>query len=169
MLHKAIKGFEDYLVTDTGRVYSLKSGGYLKLVKHHNDYLFVTLCKKNERRAKSVHRLVADAFIVNFENKETVDHINRDKTDNRVENLRWADYNEQRENSSTTISCKEKLGLAIIEQINEEVSIGFRTITEVPRISQGVISKKIIKGETDFTIKQKNGNVRHFKVPPKQN
>lgn len=42
-----------------------------------------------------VHRLVADAFIPNPDNKATVDHINRNKIDNRVENLRWATMLEQ--------------------------------------------------------------------------
>ena len=46
-----------------------------------------------------IHRLVATAFIPNPENKRCVDHINGDKLDNRLENLRWSTYVENGRNS----------------------------------------------------------------------
>lgn len=58
------------------------------------------------RRQMLVHRLIAEAFIANPENKPTVDHINRVRDDNRVENLRWATVREQSENSASVLFRK---------------------------------------------------------------
>lgn len=65
--------------------------------KKKNGYCEVTI----RPRRYSVHRLIAETFITNPEHKPTVDHINRVRDDNRVENLRWATHKEQNENCST--------------------------------------------------------------------
>lgn len=68
-------------------------------------------CYVNGRRQPvSVHRIIAEAFIPNPENLPTVDHINRDKLDYRVANLRWADYQTQNNNRMFAISSQEKYG-----------------------------------------------------------
>lgn len=58
-------------------------------------YMYVMINYKNYR----VHRLVAETFIPNPDNKPTVDHIDRNKTNNSIRNLRWATTQEQRDNS----------------------------------------------------------------------
>lgn len=63
-------------------------------------YRVITIGKKQYR----INRILAETFIPNPENKPTVDHINRDRDDNRVENLRWATLSEQKNNSSLVIN-----------------------------------------------------------------
>ena len=84
-----IKGFEDYQITDDGRVWSKKTNRWLKYFLTEKGYLSVTIRNNSKKRGYFVHRLVAETFIPNPENKPCVDHINTIRTDNRVENLRW--------------------------------------------------------------------------------
>jgi hypothetical protein len=90
---KDIRGYEGkYQVSNLGRVKSFDSYGkiqYLKPTIHHNGYLQIVLYKNNKYLHYKVHRLVAQAFIPNAENKPEVNHKNCIKTDNRVDNLEW--------------------------------------------------------------------------------
>ena len=99
-----IKGFERYQITDDGRVWSTIRKRYLKnILNKKRGYYFVVLCSDKYPMGKTltIHRLVAEAFIPNPDNKPEVDHINTVKTDNRVENLRWATHSENMHNTST--------------------------------------------------------------------
>ena len=98
---RPIKDYEGlYEVSNMGRVRSLDriiidskgrkhpfEGKIMKLQSDRYGYLYISLNKNGKRKFK-VHRLVAEAFISNPEGKKHVDHINTNKEDNRVENLR---------------------------------------------------------------------------------
>ena len=80
-----------YQISTKGRVKSFISGkATLLKTSEHNRYIRVMLFKDGEPKRGLVHRLVAEAFIPNPENKPQVDHIDSNKTNNCVENLRWA-------------------------------------------------------------------------------
>ena len=95
---KPIKDYTGlYEVSNLGRIRSLnymKTGEIkiLKLSKNNRGYLVISLNKNGKRKNFKVHRLVAIAFLPNPNNLETVNHINENKLDNRVENLEWMSY-----------------------------------------------------------------------------
>lgn len=93
------------LVREDGMVFQRKQRninnyGWTKGCKAKDGYRVISIRGKQH----SVHRLVAEAFLPNPENKPTVDHINRIRDDNRVQNLRWATSKEQMENNTRVLN-----------------------------------------------------------------
>ena len=88
-----IKGFEEfegYGITSCGRVWSFKTNRFLKPSKDKKGYLYVHLSNgRQHSKTIKIHRLVALAYILNPNNYDTVDHIDKNKEHNYVNNLRW--------------------------------------------------------------------------------
>lgn len=89
MKWKKIEGYENYSVSDTGLVKNTRTGRLLKPHISKDGYYTVGLFKHCKGKTYKIHRLIALAFIPNPDNLYAVDHINANKLDNRIENLRW--------------------------------------------------------------------------------
>jgi len=101
---KDVQGYEGlYAVTDCGQVFSYVSGRYLKPATFKSGYMVVCLRKKNYYQiTKYVHRLIAETFLEADDKRNEVDHIDGDKTNNNINNLRWASRSENMQNKRTT-------------------------------------------------------------------
>lgn len=95
---KEIEGFNNYQVSTLGRVRRHNPGKHTYINKilpqgiSNCGYFMVTLFANNKRYLKTVHRLVANAFIDNPNNLSDVDHIDNNKLNNNVENLQWLSH-----------------------------------------------------------------------------
>lgn len=126
---KPIPEFKDYLISNEAIVYNIRSNKILKPSLNRTGYYFVGLIKDGINYGKLLHQLVAITFIPNPDNKPTVDHINRIRTDNRIENLRWATNEEQGANMTTnvkiidTITGKRYESLSSFQRQREKIDI----------------------------------------------
>jgi len=159
-----------YVVNKTGDVKSLSKLQYngvshyyskeriLKHIKTKKGYHTVFLFKEGNSKQFYVHRLLAMAFIVNKENKKTVNHINGVKSDNNIENLEWNTYSENNHHayknglkkSNKGSSCKnsklnEKTVIEIRALFNNNKSLNKAKLSRKYNVVQSVIHNVINK------------------------
>jgi hypothetical protein len=91
---RIIKDYNNYYVTNDGKIYSTKSKRFIKLRTDSAGYKMIALYDGIRKADLLVHRIVAIQFIENPENKPVVNHINKNKSDNNVDNLEWATHSE---------------------------------------------------------------------------
>ena len=121
---KEIEGFENYLISDDGKVYNSKNNKELKQCISTSGYYYVQLIKNKKKNMKYVHRLVAKAFIEN--EKEQVDHINGNKLDNNVYNLKWVSARENYYNYGYEERKKNRCRKVIARSNNETIEFNSR-------------------------------------------
>ncbi len=93
---RPISGYEGfYDVSDNGEVRNSRTGRILKQKVERNGYVRVHLSKDGTARSLLLHRVVANTFIPNPNGFLTVNHLDEDKTNNRLSNLEWANMSRQ--------------------------------------------------------------------------
>jgi hypothetical protein len=136
---KPINDFPEYEVSNLGRVKSIIKNQVIRQDKNRDGYPIVSLYSRGQRKTKGVHRLIGLAFISNPDELPEIDHINRDKTDNSVSNLRWANRSDNcinRDVKNNTghknISQRANSGLfrVSISRNNERIIKCFKTLEE---------------------------------------
>lgn len=89
--------YPNYEISRDGHVRNRYTQHLLKIHRYWDGYVYVRLKDVNgDYKNVKIHRLVALTFIPNSDNKPCVDHINRKRDDNRIENLRWCTVRENR-------------------------------------------------------------------------
>ncbi len=86
---RSVSGFANYQVSNIGRIRNVKTERILKITVNSNGYWRVSLYKGGETADFLVHRLVALEFIENPEGKSYIDHIDRNRLNSCINNLRW--------------------------------------------------------------------------------
>ena len=93
-----------YYVTDEGRLFDKVTNEEFIPVPNKNGYVYITI----KRRRLKLHRIIAQHWIPNPENKPQIDHKNRDKTDNSVKNLEWVTAKENCYNRTSNLKVGER-------------------------------------------------------------
>lgn len=150
---KDIKWYEGlYQVSNLGRVKRLK-GRYMKcdkILKGYEDefgYIRLNLSKNSKTKNITLHRLVAQAFIPNAENKPQVNHMDEDKTNNVVSNLEWVTAKENVNHGTRTNRAikKREIKIKVIDIANGEYNY-YNSIKECSRhlgVDNSAITKQL--------------------------
>lgn len=97
---KTVEDFPDYSINRSGRIWSRFTRAFRKDKDNGNGYRYINLSRDGVRYTRSVHRLVVATFL--GESDKHVNHINGDKTDNRLENLEYVTASENVQHAHDT-------------------------------------------------------------------
>ena len=104
-IFKTITGFNYYKISNLGNVKNRLTNKILKPSINKGNYLTVGLKNNNKKtQHKRIHRLLGETFIENPLNKPFIDHIDHNRLNNNLNNLRWVNYTENCMNASKQIT-----------------------------------------------------------------
>ena len=140
-----VVGFDNYEVSNLGKIRNIKSRRVLKPQLRRDGYLMHGLWKNNKKKHLLLHRIVATAFIDNPEEKPQVNHIDENKLNNNLSNLEWCTARENIVHGTRTKRSAEKCSQKVIQlDLNDNVLNVFKSMVQAGRetgIPTGNISR----------------------------
>lgn len=144
---RQVDGFSNYKVSSKGFLYNSVTGTMKNARISNRGYYSVDLYEGGKRTTCSIHRLLAEAFVKNPSGKKCVDHINNNRLDNNVSNLRWVTNQENNFNSSISkkntsnvkgVSWRKKRNkwYAQISFNNKNIFIGYYKTLEEAKVAR---------------------------------
>lgn len=134
-----IPGYDGmYQVTDSGKVFSVRSKRFLNPKPYSCGYVYVVLFRNGDRERHMVHRLVAKAFIESSTDNFEVNHINGIKHDNRKENLEWVSRSENIKHAISIGLKKSSRG----EQ-NGQSKLTWENVAYIRKVGDSVTKKEL--------------------------
>lgn len=178
---RTIEGYDNvYRVSNKGNFESCMNVGKhekdniwrrRKIHVRKNGYYVVSLTKNGKRNLLYIHRLVAESFIPNPDNKPQIDHIDGNKSNNHVFNLRWCTATENLSNINTKqkrLEIAERKGISVSQYtISGEFVREFYSLREVERTHPN-ISRTRVKKCAEGLIESVCGYVWKFSKKDKE-
>ena len=144
---KDIDGFEKlYQISNFGRVFSKRRNKIMKLNLRKN-YLRVGFNKEGVYYCFQVHRLVAQAFIPNPDNKDEVNHIDCNKQNNNVSNLEWVTHEENMEHACNNERIHKTKIRVYIDGKEKGIYKSISKVSIIFRIEYGKLHRCIAKNK----------------------
>lgn len=137
-----IKDYENYTINEEGIIINIK-GKELKPYIHPTGYKIVDLYKDGKRKHFKLHILLAQTFIPNPNNYKIIDHIDRNKLNNNLDNLRWVTSSENNLNKNIKGGC-----ISYEEKVNgDKIYIYYRLRWQINKVSYSKRFKNLEEAE----------------------
>lgn len=133
---KTIKNFPNYYISEDGHVYRKRDMHEITYQKSKVGYISVYLWNNGYHKRKYVHRLVAEAYLNNSDNRPCVNHKDENKSNNNVSNLEWCtyQYNNSYGNSTPTKKAIEARKIPVVQMsLDGDIIAEYESASEAMR------------------------------------